>query len=153
MAVGIRNHKDFWAGLIFLAVGLAAAWAGAEYDRGTAGNMGPGYFPLVLSWLLAGIGAVSMLRSLTGAEVRIGRWALRPVVLVLLSVMLFGLLLRGAGLVPAVVVLTLVAGQASRRFHWGRYLLLAVALAAFSALVFVRGLGLPIQAFGPWLGF
>ncbi|WP_310567507.1 tripartite tricarboxylate transporter TctB family protein [Hydrogenophaga sp.] len=153
MPTRIRNHKDFWAGLIFLAVGLLAFGLGADYDRGSDGSMGPGYFPAALSVLLALIGVASMLRSLAGPPVRVDGWALRNGCLVLASVVLFAALLRGAGLIVAVLVLTLVSGSAHRRFHAGRYLLLALVMAGFSVLVFVKGLGLPIPAIGPWLGF
>lgn len=153
MPTRIRNQQDFWSGLIFLAVGLAAYWLGADYDRGSDGVMGPGYFPAALSIVLSLIGAVCIVRSLFGARVGIDGWAVRNGVLVLASVVLFGLLLRGAGLVIAVLVLTLVSGHAHRRFRWGPYLVLAAALACFSALIFIKGLGLPMPALGSWLGF
>lgn len=153
MPTRIRNLKDFWAGLIFLTVGLAAFWLGADYDRGSAGTIGPGYFPALLSVVLALIGTASILRSLVGPRIGIDEWAMRNGLLVLASVILFGLLLRGAGLIVAVVVLTLVSGFAHQRFEWDRYLLLATVMACFSVLVFINWLGLPMPAIGPWLGF
>jgi hypothetical protein len=65
---------------------------------------------------------------------------------------LFGLLLRPAGLVPALVVLIVVSASASARFRlqW-RASGLMVALIAFCALVFVKGLGLPVPLLGHWL--
>ena len=78
--------------------------------------------------------------------------ALRPVLLVLGATVLFGLLLRGAGLFVALVVLTMVSASASREFEWGRAVVLAVGLAGFSVLVFVKALGLPIPVIGAWFG-
>ena len=48
----VKNPQDFWAGLLFLAVGCLALWFGRGYAFGTATKMGPGYLPTVLSWVL-----------------------------------------------------------------------------------------------------
>jgi putative tricarboxylic transport membrane protein len=149
----IRNPKDFWAGAIFVAVGAAALWFGAGYERGTAGAMGPGYFPRALGILLAAIGAACMIRAARGPKSGLGAWPLRKAALVLLSVAAFAVLVRGAGLVPAIVVLVLLSGRAHERFRPGPFLLLGAATALFAALVFVRALGLPMQPLGPWIGF
>lgn len=60
----IRNSKDFWAGLMFVVVGLFfMLWAVGQYQMGTAVRMGPAYFPAVLGGLLATLGAVIFLRA------------------------------------------------------------------------------------------
>src|SRR3546814_87740 len=59
----IRHPKDFWTGVIFLFVGLAAVILGRDYTMGTAGRMGTAYFPTVLGGLLALIGLVAVVRS------------------------------------------------------------------------------------------
>jgi hypothetical protein len=61
----IRSPKDFWIGLIYLAFGAAVLSVGWEYRLGTAGRMGPGYFPKVLAWLMIGLGVISLIRALT----------------------------------------------------------------------------------------
>src|SRR5229473_2536330 len=48
----IRHPKDFFAGLIFIAFGLAAIIIGSNYSLGSAARMGPGYFPRILGILL-----------------------------------------------------------------------------------------------------
>ncbi len=52
----IRNHKDFRAGLLFVAAGLFFAGLGARYSFGTAAQMGAGYFPTLLGIVMALIG-------------------------------------------------------------------------------------------------
>jgi hypothetical protein len=59
----IRNQKDFWAGLMFLAFGLAFAIVARNYQMGTAVRMGPAYFPTVLGGLMAVLGLIILLRS------------------------------------------------------------------------------------------
>jgi hypothetical protein len=68
------------------------------------------------------------------------------------SAVLFGLLLRGAGLSVSVLVLALASSAASIYFRWRTALILAVGLIALSALLFVKGLGLPIPLIGTWFG-
>jgi len=60
----IRNGKDFWAGLMFVGFGLGFMLIAFNYSMGTAGRMGPAYFPVVLGGLLALLGAVIFLRAL-----------------------------------------------------------------------------------------
>ena len=37
----IRNPKDFWAGVLFIAIGIAAIVDRLAYTLGTAARMGP----------------------------------------------------------------------------------------------------------------
>ena len=60
----IRNPKDFYAGMIYLAIGLYAIVMGRELPMGTALAMGPAYFPTVLGAILSFIGLISLIRSL-----------------------------------------------------------------------------------------
>jgi hypothetical protein len=59
----ITNGKDFWAGLMFIAFGLAFMWKAQDYAMGTSVRMGPAYFPTVLGGLLAVLGAVVLFRA------------------------------------------------------------------------------------------
>lgn len=149
----IRHPKDFWTGIIFLFFGLAAVIIGRDYAMGTAGKMGPAYFPTILGSLLALIGVIAVIRSFVRTGEAVGKFYIREIILILSAVLLFGFLMRGAGLIPAVVVLIMFSAYASPKFHWGSSLLLAGGLAAFSALVFVKLLGLPMPMLGPWFGF
>lgn len=158
MNVIIKNHKDFYTALLYIALGLAfAAAAALHYPLGTTARMGPGYFPLLLGLLLAGIGAVMLLRCLVQARradtpvVRMGPWAWRPLLCVLWGAAAFGISLEGLpalglpplGLMVGVVLLTLIASLARPGMRWRETLLLAAALALGSYIVFVRLLGQP----------
>lgn len=149
----IRNPKEFWSGAIFIVFGVTAVVIGQDYSMGSSVRMGPAYFPTVLGALLAVIGAVSILRAMFRGRDVVERFAIKNIVLVMAAVLSFGALVRGAGLVAAVVVLILMSGIASLRFKWKPYLILAAGLAIFSVLVFVTGLGLPMPVIGPWFGY
>ncbi len=58
-----RNGKDFWAGIIYIVAGAGACIISRDYGMGSAGKMGPAYFPTILGALLTVIGIISILRS------------------------------------------------------------------------------------------
>lgn len=149
----IRNPKEFWSGAIFIAFGVTAVVIGQDYSMGSSVRMGPAYFPTVLGALLAVLGAVSILRAMFHGREVVEKFAIKNMVLIMAAVLSFGALVRGAGLVAAVVALILLSGIASLNFKWKPYLILAAGLAIFSVLVFVTGLGLPMPVIGPWFGY
>jgi hypothetical protein len=148
----IRNPKDFWSGIMFLFFGLATVVIARDYAMGSAGRMGPAYFPTVLGWILAAIGAIALVRSFVTSGEALEKMAYKELVLILIAVLLFGVLVRGAGLVVAVIVLIMMSAYASTKFRWTSSIALAVGLAVFSVLLFVKALGLPMPIFGPWFG-
>lgn len=148
----VRAPKDFWTGLLYVAFGCVAVWIGQDYRFGTAGRMGPGYFPLTLAAILVGIGLLSLGRSFVVKGEGIARIVWKPLVLILLANALFGFLLPRAGIVVALFSLCIVSAAASKefRFDWkatGGLLL----LVAFCVVVFVKGLGVPMPIVGRWL--
>lgn len=149
----IKHPKDFYAGLMYAMIGLGAIVIARDYNMGSSVRMGPGYFPTVLGGLLALVGLVSIARSFLHAGEPVKAFFWKGIFLVLGSVVVFGLLVRGAGLVPAMIIMVLMSAPASEQFRWRTALPLAIAVSVFSALVFVKGLGLPLAAFGPWFGF
>ncbi len=146
----IRNPRDFWAGIIYLAIGVGAFWMAQDYRMGSAIKMGPGYFPAALSGLLALIGVISLIRSVIRPGEAVGGFALKALVLVVGGTFLTGYLMRHAGLVIALPFLVIVTALASIKFRWTWALALAAGMTLFSALVFVMALGLPVPLFGSW---
>ena len=145
--VRVKNPQDFWAGLLFLAVGLLAVYLGRNYNFGTATKMGPGYLPTVLSWIMAGIGAFLALRALLeqGSGIEPSLW--RPQAFIIAAIVLFALFIERLGLAPTVVVVTVVAALASREMRWIETLILSVGLAILCVVLFVKILGQPLTIF------
>ena len=148
----IHNPKDFWSGLLFLGAGGAVVIIAQNYQMGTALRMGPGYFPTVLGGLLVLVGIMAIARSYLRPGTAIEPFHWRLLLIVLGATLLFGVLVRNAGLIAAVTVLVLTAATASMYFRWRVAIALAVGIVIFSVAVFAKALGLPIPLIGPWLG-
>lgn len=148
-----RNAKDFWTGLIYIFVGSAALIISRDYDMGTAVKMGPAYFPTILSVLLMVIGIISVLRSFLKSGSPIGVVAWKGLVLIVASTLLFGMIVRGAGLIIALPLLVIVSASASARFNWKTTLAEAVGITVFSIIIFLKGLGVPLPILGSWFGY
>ena len=147
------DPTDAVAGIVFIAFGLYFGLTSLiRLDLRSALRMGPGYAPLVLSGLLLLLGLLILAGSLRSAPEPVGRIAWRGMAFLLPAPILFGLTVRGLGFVPALFLATLLAAFASPRMRPVQALLLAVAVTAFSTLVFSYALGLPFRRFGPWLG-
>lgn len=152
MRFAIRHPKDFWAGVIFTASGLAFGVLAQDYEMGTMTRMGPAYFPTVLAALLVIIGLATTVRAFVIDGPPLQGLALKAILFVLGPIVLFGLVLRGAGLALALLALVMISAYASTRFRWPVAIALAIGLTGFAILVFVMGLGLPIPMIGRGLG-
>ena len=196
------------AGGVFVVVGVAFAVGATRYQLGSALRMGPGYLPLVLGVVLAGLGLVIVGQGLAArAQIASGSdpaseptagivpedpepaAAPGPVSgtptagasdlespvataprtdtpphpepergpvpwgragLLAAAILLFGLTVQGAGLVPALFLTAFLAGLAGRGTGPVRAALIAVALTVVCVLVFVAGLQLRLPLLGTW---
>ena len=136
----MRGPRDFWAGLLFMAVGAATIAIAAGYTVGTASRMGPGYFPRALGALLMILGALGTLRGLRLQGPSIARWRWRPLVVVLGSVVVFGHIVQVAGLALSTLFLVFIASAASHEFRPREALVSGVLMALLCVGVFVHGL-------------
>ena len=93
----IKNYQDFYAGLMFVIFGGLAAWLSTSYNMGTGARMGPGYFPFWLGIILAGLGAIVLLKALGINDGKEHPVSLKPLV-VFIAMFVFSM---GAGLVGA----------------------------------------------------
>jgi hypothetical protein len=143
----IKSEKDFWSGLMFIVAGAGFAWGALNYSFGSSARPGPGYFPFGLGILLATLGALILFKSLT-IETEdgepFGKIAWRQLVVIVLSVAVFGALVPKLGMFISLPVLVIIASQATTDFGWIEIILSAVVLTVFSWAVFIWGLGLTI---------
>ena len=167
----IKSERDFWSGLMFVAVGVIFAIGATNYSMGPAcpasdpcaanlwarlsqlsAHPGAGYFPLGLAALLALLGAIVLFKSLTieseGGD-PIGAFAWRPLIVIVVAIAVFGLMLEKLGLALTVPVLIAISSLAGDEFHWKGVVANAVVLTIGSWAIFFWGLKLTIPMW-PW---
>jgi len=148
----IRHPKDFWAGVLFIVLGGGACLIALDYAMGSAGRMGPGYFPRWLGLLLALLGLILVLRSFKLQGEKISFPTFMPLGIVLLSVFVFGIAVNFLGLVISTILLVLISSVASHEYRWKESVIAAIALAIFVVIAFRYGLSLQLPTWPPFLG-
>jgi hypothetical protein len=145
----VKSPQDFGAAAVFVLIGVAGLVFGRNLAFGSASNMGPGYFPAILSTLILALGIGIGVRALAVDGPPIERMQLRPMTFIIAAVLLFGPLVQTVGLVLTALALTAVAAFAKRGAKARETLLLGAGLAAFVVLVFVYALSQPLPV---WWG-
>jgi len=148
----IKNGKDFWAGIMFMGLGLSFVIFSQNYPMGTAVRMGPAYFPTWLGGLMTILGLVCFLRSFMGkAEVGWKVFPLRPMLLaasiVGMCILYFGdeALFKGNPLIikqtVSAITFCLFIGS------WGQKSLFVVLIAVAAFGYLLRPMGLVFATF------
>jgi hypothetical protein len=148
-------RKDVLAGLLFIVVAVLGLWISRDYPIGTALRMGTGYVPRLLCWLLLGLGAIVLVQGLRGAQgarsLSAGDVsALRPVVFVTASLVIFGVSIERLGLIVSILLLIGVGAVAARGLRPIETLAAALVLIVLSWGIFILGLGLTIPVWPEW---
>lgn len=142
MKFGI-NKKELPPALLMLFIGMATVLGSLHYKVGSLGRMGPGYFPLLLG---AALMLVALLIALSPPDAhdtestaafvpQYRAWSL-----VIAAIVLFIVLGRYGGLVPATFVLAFVASLADRKNTIKTAIIVALVLTVMAITVFHYGL-------------
>jgi hypothetical protein len=134
-SLAIHDRKGFGAGLLFAAIGVSAWLYARRYALGSPEQMGPGFFPSILSIALIVLGGVNVAHSLGATAEYLGRVAIKPALLVTGGVASFAAGVDRIGLVPSITVLVLLGSLAGTRFRAREAIAVAVALALLSAAI------------------
>jgi putative tricarboxylic transport membrane protein len=155
----IGHPKNFWGGVMFAAIGgtfaliayglkLGGTVLISGYAMGTAARMGPAYFPFWLGLILFALGliiAIGGIRGEGGPDSGFPIFHWKPILYILGSVVMFGLILKPVGMLIAGFLVVIVSSMGNpEKFHTRDVILLGFGLVIFCALVFVWGLKLPI---------
>ncbi len=139
----IKSPKDFWAGLMFIGIGLFFVISARSYELGTAARMGPAYFPTMMGALTAVVGAAVLIQSFVITGEQVAAFPVRLMLFITVALLLFAYLLKLTGLVLALAILVVLSSFAGHQFRFLEAVLLACGLIVLSVLVFVKGLGQP----------
>lgn len=137
----LRDNRDFTAGILLTAIGVFAAYYSVtHYNLGTLHRVGPGLFPAAIGVVMIALGLMVVIPAALREGERT-EFRLRPLVASLGGLLAFGLLIRTAGIVPAIYGLVLVASLAEQP-RWVQTIVLATGLSVGATLIFKVGLGL-----------
>lgn len=161
--MNIKSQKDFFSGLMFMCVGVAFAWGASSYTIGNGARMGPGYFPLALGVLLTALGGVITFKALVVETVdgdKIGAFAWKPLVFIILANLVFGAMIGGLpsvhlppmGLIVGIYALTFIACLAGDEFKFKEAFVLATILAIMSYFAFIKLLNLQFPVWPVFAG-
>jgi putative tricarboxylic transport membrane protein len=141
----IRNPRDFWGGLVLIAVAIIAIWASRELPGQRGFAFGPGTAPRLFAGILAGLGACVALVGLVTDGPPIEKYRIRGPIFVVIAILVFANLIRPLGLVPATFLTFMISIAGSTEMRWVESLIAAAAMTAFCVLLFVYLLNLPFQ--------
>lgn len=155
----IRGPRDFYGGLVLIALAIVAIWASGDLPGQQGFAFGPGTAPRIFAGLLAIVGAVVSLSGLFFDGPPIESYAVRGPVYVLAGILGFAVMIRGGsldfigipvtlpslGLVASTFFAFMISILGSSEFRWVESLLAALAMTLFCVVLFVYLLQLPFQ--------
>jgi Tripartite tricarboxylate transporter TctB family len=143
----IKSEQDFWSGLLFLGMGIAAIVISRDYFPGNSLQMGPGYFPRYVGILLSILGGIITLSSfrVEGGEVRGFGW--RAIVMPTLGFLIFGWAIDRIGFLLAMFGMIVCSMLGGKKFNPFEVLITCAVLISGSIALFVYGLQLPFPLF------
>lgn len=146
-----RDKTDLICGVTVAALGLFALCSALAWDFGSMRRIGPGVFPAVTGLVLMGLGlAITVFeRNAPDAEKPVPV-NLRGFLLVVAGLAAFAVLIKPAGMVPAVWAAVFLSAQADPAARWRDTLVVAIVMTIIALGLFVHLLGFQARAFGAY---
>src|SRR5215467_380092 len=141
----IRAPREFYGGLVLLAVALFALWASRDLPGMRGFAFGPGTAPRMFAIALGALGLAVAVTGVLTKGPGIDRFYFRGPFFVTLSVVLFAWLVRPLGLVIASFLSIVAAAGATPEARLVETLIWGAVLTAFCSLLFPYALNLPMQ--------
>ena len=141
----IPNAQDYYGGLALIALSLFAFWAAYDLQAMKGFSFGPGTAPRLFAGVLLAFGVVISGTGLITKGKPLERYAVRGPFWITVSIFIFALTVRQAGLVFATFASFVVSGLGSAETRWIENIIAGVVMTAFSVLLFVYLLNLPFQ--------
>jgi len=151
--------KDLCGGILIIAIGATAAWAGVNYRIGTIRHMGPGFFPVAVGLAMVFVGtlmAASSLRtSIIGrtGDSKLTKASLpdfRGTACLVSGLILFVVCGKILGLLPATFAIVFVSALGDRSNSIKNATILAIAGCVVAVVVFWWGLDIQLPLFNGW---
>jgi hypothetical protein len=137
------GSKDFWAGLMLIALGGMTVLVSRAYPMGTMLRMGAGYFPTMLGGILVVFGLILLIKGVRSTDRIEPNWSPRALFVIPVTLILFALLVERIGFVPSLLLLIVGSAAASSEFRLLEAVSAGALLTALCVAVFIWALGLP----------
>jgi len=141
----IRAPREFYGGLLLVAVALFALWASRDLPGMRGFAFGPGTAPHIFAIVLMVLGIAVAATGVLTKGPGIDRFYFRGPFFVTLSVVLFAWLVRPLGLVIASFLSIVAAAGATPEARPLETIIWAAVLTTFCCLLFPYALNLPMQ--------
>lgn len=149
-----RINTELLSGILFIFIGSLFLIGSLDLPFGTWRKIGPAGFPAIIAIALILMGALVAFKAIkTGPTGDVLRFYPSRLIVIIASVIVFGITVRGAGLLVSVALCSLIASFASRPFRPIVMGLYGLLLGAMCSLAFITGLGMPVRIIGPWFSF
>jgi putative tricarboxylic transport membrane protein len=149
-----RLNTELLSGLLFILIGSLFLIGSLDLSFGTLRRIGPGGFPAMVA---VGVIIMGVIIGLKGIKLGAAGETLRinpsRLVVIIASIVIFGVTVRGAGLLISVALCSLIASFASRPFRPIAMGLYGLFLGGACSAAFIIGLGMPVRIIGPWFGY
>ncbi len=141
----LSRNKDLYAGLVFIVVGALLFFSAQQYEVGVAARMGPGYMPALAGVFLVFLGGCSLFTAIKNtSHEQITNEPLEPFLLIVGSVVAFGLLIDRAGFIVAMAALIGISCLRRLLKHPWEVLAIYVGLTVFCIAIFKFALSMPM---------
>jgi putative tricarboxylic transport membrane protein len=141
----VRAPRDFYGGLVIVAVALFALWASRDLPGMRGFAFGPGTAPRIFAGVLGLLGIAVAATGIVNKGPGIDRFHLRGPLFISLSVVLFAWLVRPLGLVIASFLSIVAAAGATPESRVLETLIWGAVLTGFCVALFPIALNLPMQ--------
>ena len=148
--MSVRSPQEFAAGLFLMVLAAITLFEGIELSAGSLSQMGPGMLPRALGVIVFLLGGALILDGFVEKGAGLERWHLRGPLFILGGAVIFGLIVRPAGLAVAGPLAVVFCAQADRGTRVVETAVFGVGLTLFCVGLFKFALGLPIPV-APWL--
>jgi hypothetical protein len=137
-------NRDIVLGALLAAFGLAVAIVAARYPYGSARDMGPGFIPYWLGWIIAGLGVLIALTGFLARDAEPAPSASPGLLLIPGAILLFGAAIDRLGLLITTAIASFAVAMAWPGMRWRDAAIAAAILGVGMTLIFVTLLRVPL---------
>lgn len=149
-AAGRIWRKDYFAGMLMLCIGAVAVHESSNYELGTLNNIGPGFFPTIISCILIALGtAIALTASKSDDSAEEGPLFpdARGAIAILIGLIAFVVLGEHFGLLPATFGLVVVSAMGDRENSIMESIFLALGMCVIAVVIFSWALKMQFPLF------